>query len=90
MTMNILYIYLAIINVVAFAAYGWDKWKAQKSKWRTPESTLILFAAIGGALGAYAGMKCFRHKTKHKKFTILVPLFLIVWIVGLGWGMTRL
>lgn len=90
MTMNILYIYLAIINVVAFAAYGWDKWKAQKSKWRTPESTLILFAAIGGALGAYAGMKCFRHKTQHKKFTILVPLFLIVWIAGLVWGMTRL
>lgn len=90
MTMNILYIYLAIINVVAFAAYGWDKWKAQKSKWRTPESTLILFAAIGGALGAYAGMKCFRHKTQHKKFTILVPLFLIVWIVGLGLLMMQL
>jgi uncharacterized membrane protein YsdA (DUF1294 family) len=90
MTMNILYIYLAIINVVAFTAYGLDKWKAQKSKWRTPESTLILFAAIGGALGAYAGMKCFRHKTQHKKFTILVPLFLIAWIAGLGWGMTRL
>jgi uncharacterized membrane protein YsdA (DUF1294 family) len=90
MTMNILYIYLAIINVVAFTAYGLDKWKAKKSKWRTPESTLILFAAIGGALGAYAGMKCFRHKTQHKKFTILVPLFLIAWIAGLGWGMTRL
>ncbi|MEE0084745.1 MAG: DUF1294 domain-containing protein [Paludibacteraceae bacterium] len=88
--MDILYIYLAIINVVAFTAYGLDKWKAKKSKWRIPESTLILFAAIGGALGAYAGMKCFRHKTQHKKFTILVPLFLIVWIVGLGWGMTRL
>jgi uncharacterized membrane protein YsdA (DUF1294 family) len=90
MTMNILYIYLAIINVAAFTAYGLDKWKAKKSKWRIPESTLILFAAIGGALGAYAGMKCFRHKTQHKKFTILVPLFLIVWIAGLGWLMTRL
>jgi uncharacterized membrane protein YsdA (DUF1294 family) len=88
--MDILYIYLAIINDVAFTAYGLDKWKAKKSKWRIPESTLILFAAIGGALGAYAGMKCFRHKTQHKKFTILVPLFLIVWIVGLGWLMMQL
>ncbi len=88
--MDILYIYLAIINVVAFTAYGLDKWKAKKSKWRIPESTLILFAAIGGALGAYAGMKCFRHKTQHKKFTILVPLFLIVWIAGLGWLMMQL
>lgn len=90
MTMSILYIYIAIINVVAFAAYGIDKWKAKNAKWRTPEATLILFAVIGGALGAYAGMKCFRHKTQHKKFTILVPLFLIVWIVGLGWLMMQL
>jgi uncharacterized membrane protein YsdA (DUF1294 family) len=90
MTMSIFYIYLAIINVVAFAAYGIDKWKAKNAKWRTPEATLILFAVIGGALGAYAGMKCFRHKTQHKKFTILVPLFLIAWIAGLGWLMMQL
>ena len=89
MTMNILYIYLAVINVVAFAAYGIDKWKAKNAKWRTPESTLILLAVAGGALGAYAGMKCFRHKTQHKKFVIFVPLFLIVWIVGLGWMIAK-
>ena len=89
MTMNILYIYLAIINVVVFAAYGIDKWKAKNVKWRTPEATLILLAAAGGALGAYAGMKCFRHKTQHKKFIIFVPLFLIVWIVGMGWMIAK-
>ena len=89
MTMNILYIYLAVINIVAFAAYGIDKWKAKNAKWRTPEATLILLAAAGGALGAYTGMKCFRHKTQHKKFIIFVPLFLIVWTVGLGWMIAK-
>ncbi len=83
--MSIICIYLAIINIVAFVAYGVDKWKAKNAKWRTPEKTLILLAALGGALGAYAGMKYFRHKTQHKKFTICVPLFLIVWIIGLVW-----
>lgn len=83
--MSIIWIYLAIINLVAFVAYGVDKWKAKNAKWRTPEKTLILLAVLGGALGAYAGMKYFRHKTQHKKFTICVPLFLIVWIIGLVW-----
>lgn len=83
--MSIIWVYLAIINLVAFVAYGIDKWKAKNAKWRTPEKTLILLAALGGALGAYAGMKYFRHKTQHKKFTICVPLFLIVWIIGLVW-----
>lgn len=87
--MQILFVYLIIINIVAFAAYGIDKWKAKKDKWRTPEKTLILIAAIGGALGAYAGMKYFRHKTQHKKFTICVPLFLFLWIVGLVWFVAK-
>lgn len=87
--MQILFIYLIIINLVAFTAYGVDKWKAKKDKWRIPEKTLILLAAIGGALGAYAGMRYFRHKTQHKKFTICVPLFLILWIIGLVWFGTK-
>lgn len=87
--MQILFIYLIIINLVAFTAYGVDKWKAKKDKWRISEKTLILLAAIGGALGAYAGMRYFRHKTQHKKFTICVPLFLILWIIGLVWFGTK-
>lgn len=78
-----LIIYLTAINIIAFLAYGIDKYKAKKKMWRIPESTLIGMAALGGALGAFMGMKTFRHKTQHAKFTILVPLFLILWVVGL-------
>ena len=67
---------LLLINIVAFAAYGIDKRKAQKDRWRIPESTLLLLAFFGGALGALLGMRVFHHKTKHWKFKILVPLFL--------------
>lgn len=79
MATNIL-IYLAIINLCAFVAFGIDKLKARRDAWRTPESTLLLLAAIGGSFCSFLGMKVWRHKTQHKKFTILVPLLMAIHI----------
>ena len=76
---------LLLVNIVAFAAYGIDKRKAQKNKWRIPESTLLLLAFIGGSLGALLGMRTFHHKTKHWKFKILVPLFLVLHLALAVW-----
>ena len=75
---EIILIYLLIINLVAFYLYWNDKRRAKKGRWRIPENTLLLIALIGGSVGALLGMKVFRHKTKHWKFKILVPLFLIM------------
>lgn len=77
-------LYYIVINIVSFFLYGIDKYKAKKGKWRTPEAVLILFAVFGGALGAFAGMHAFRHKTLKKKFTITVPVFIIVHILIIG------
>lgn len=71
-------IYLIAINIIAFAAFGIDKYKALHKKWRIPESTLILLAALGGSCGAFIAMKAFHHKTKHPKFYICVPMFIII------------
>ena len=71
---------LAAVNLLAFALYGVDKVKAKKGAWRIPEATLLLVAFLGGSLGALLGMELFRHKTKHAKFKVLVPLFLILHI----------
>ena len=73
--------YLIGINVLTFLFYGIDKWKARKKKWRIPENTLIWLAVAGGSIGALLGMYVFRHKTKHKKFTLGIPAILIVQIV---------
>ncbi len=70
--------YLLAINVLAFLAYGIDKWKARKAMWRIPESTLLLLALIGGSIGAWCGMKVWHHKTLHKKFRFGVPFILIL------------
>ena len=73
--------YLLLINASAFLFMLLDKRKAQKKQWRIRESTLLWLAILGGSPGAWAGMYLFRHKTKHKKFTIGIPLILAVQIV---------
>ena len=70
--------YLVFINILSFLLYGIDKWKARRGKWRIPEETLIWLAVVGGSMGALLGMYLFRHKTKHKKFTVGVPVILLV------------
>ena len=58
-----------------------DKLKAKKKKWRIPEATLMTVAAVGGSIGSLAGMYTFRHKTRHPKFTIGIPVILAPQIV---------
>ena len=79
---TLILLYLLIINAASFLLMLVDKQKARKKLWRIPESTLLLSAAIGGSVGALAGMYTFRHKTKHLKFTLGVPAILIVQIIG--------
>ncbi len=74
--MQTIILYYIIINAVAFVMYGADKFFAKKDMWRISEKALILVAALGGAFGAFAGMEIFRHKTKHAKFTVLVPVLM--------------
>ena len=74
--------YLLIVNAVAFLLMLIDKIKAKKNLWRIKESTLMLWAAIGGSIGALAGMYTFRHKTLHRKFTIGIPAILFLQIAA--------
>ena len=69
--------YLLAVNIVTFLLYGIDKYKAKKGKWRISEATLLTMAAIGGSIGAWAGMRLWHHKTMHKKFKYGIPLIII-------------
>ena len=72
--------YLVIINFVSFILMYIDKQKAKKHKWRISEATLLGSSVIGGSIGMLLGIHYFRHKTKHKKFTICGPVILILQI----------
>lgn len=74
-------IYLIIINLWGFLLMGVDKRRARQEKWRVQEKTFWTVAWIGGALGNWLGMSYFRHKTKHKSFTIGTPTIMILHII---------
>ena len=87
LTLKIVLIYLVVINGVTFVVYGIDKYKAVRSKWRIPESTLIGLAVVGGSIGAWIGMKFWHHKTLHAKFWFGIPIILIAQVALAWWLM---
>ena len=82
---KVILLWLAGLNLLAFLLCGIDKWKAKKGRWRIPEKTLFLSALLGGSIGLLLGMKVFRHKTKHKSFTIGVPAILVLQLGLAAW-----
>lgn len=82
MLLKILPVYLLIINAAGLFLMLADKIKAKKHRWRIPEASLFFVAAIGGSIGSLLGMYTFRHKTKHVKFILGMPLILAAQIIA--------
>ena len=75
--------YLLIISVVSFAVTVYDKWAAVKRpQERTRESTLLLLSALGGSIAMLLTMLGIRHKTKHLKFMIGIPIIILLQIAA--------
>ena len=72
--------WLVLLSIIAFIAYGVDKSKAKKGKWRTKEKTLLLLSFLGGAFGGFPAMLVIHHKTKgeHWYFTVVNLLGLMI------------
>ena len=87
---NLVLLYLIIVNAAGFLLMLVDKLKAKRNAWRIPEATLMGVAALGGSIGAIAGMYTFRHKTRHIKFTLGLPLILAFQIALVLFLMSRL
>lgn len=80
-----LYAWLAAVNLAGLALMGWDKSCARQGRRRVPEKTLFAAALLGGALGSWAGMYLFRHKTRHWYFVVGMPLILACQIALAVW-----
>ncbi|MCO4162795.1 DUF1294 domain-containing protein [Citrobacter youngae] len=57
-----------LANILTLAIYGVDKMAARKAWRRVPESTLLVFGAVGGWAGAIVGQQLFHHKTQKQPF----------------------
>ncbi|MDV2684815.1 DUF1294 domain-containing protein [Alkalihalophilus lindianensis] len=74
-------IYLFLINITSYLVMGYDKKQARVKKFRVSERNLFILTVIGGSIGTYMGMKQHRHKTKHRTFTVGVPLIISIQII---------
>jgi uncharacterized membrane protein YsdA (DUF1294 family) len=81
MLLQTLKVCLILINALAATLMLADKLKAKTRGRRIPENVLLGIAVLGGSVGVYLGMYLFRHKTKHPRFFIIIPLILIIQII---------
>ena len=70
--------YLILINLVGILSMYLDKYFAKKNMYRISEKNLFIIAIAGGSIGSIIGMHKFRHKTKHKNFTMGLPIILVI------------
>ncbi len=79
--LQILFLYLVLLNLLGFILMGVDKRRAIRHAWRIPEAHLFGCAILGGSLGSILGMYTFRHKTKHWYFVFGMPAILLIQII---------
>ncbi len=81
--------WLAVMSLVTFAAYGWDKRQARQHGRRTPERRLHALALLGGWPGGWVGRSVFRHKTLHPSFAVVLALSALLWVGIAVWWLRR-
>ena len=74
--------YLIVISIISMIICIYDKVISKKNdvKLRIPEKVLLLFSALGGSVAMFITMLIIRHKTKHVKFMLGIPIIMIVQI----------
>lgn len=80
LALSIFLAYIAIISLISVVVCIYDKKISKKNRveLRTPEKTLMLLSALGGSVAMFITMQIIRHKTKHVKFMLGIPLIIIV------------
>ncbi|MBR5632666.1 MAG: DUF1294 domain-containing protein [Clostridia bacterium] len=84
MVYKIALIYLAVISLISFIVTAWDKFCAKRDMWRVPEKTLLILSALGGSVAMYITMKTIRHKTKHPKFMVGIPVIIFLQVAAIA------
>lgn len=77
--------YIALISLVAIIITIADKSKAKAHKYRIPEATLLIVSALGGSVAMFITMLIIRHKTKHVKFMLGIPVIMVFQAVLVFW-----
>ena len=84
MLLTILLGYLAVISLISIVVCVYDKKISKKNRveLRIPEKTLLILSALGGSVAMFLTMLAIRHKTKHVKFMLGIPLIIIAQVAA--------
>lgn len=78
---KIFYVYILIISITAVILTVYDKIAAKKRHFRISEATLMLCGVAGGAVAELITMLIIRHKTRHVKFMLGLPLIILAQVL---------
>ncbi len=87
--MNPLLIYFLAISALSVVVTILDKLAARRRAMRVPEAVLLLLAALGGSVSMYITMLVIRHKTRHPKFMVGIPVIFVLQIALLLFAVWR-
>jgi uncharacterized membrane protein YsdA (DUF1294 family) len=76
--------WIVVVNVWTFLRFGDDKRRAVRGLRRIPEASLLQLALLGGTIGAYAGRRHFRHKTRKEPFVTFLHVIAFVQVGALA------
>ncbi len=85
----VLLIYLGVISLVSIIVTIADKVKSIKGAWRVPEKTLLILSALGGSVAMYLTMHIIRHKTRHIKFMLGIPIIMLFQIIAVWYVISQ-
>ena len=86
----VLFVYLAAVSLVGVIVTVADKLRAKRGAWRVSENTLMLLAGLGGSAAMLCTMLLIRHKTRHVKFMLGIPIMILMQIPVAAWIILRL
>jgi uncharacterized membrane protein YsdA (DUF1294 family) len=72
--------YIIAISVISVIICCYDKIAAKSKMWRIPEKVLLMLSAFGGSVAMYITMQTIRHKTRHNKFMVGIPVIILIQI----------
>ncbi|WP_319580424.1 DUF1294 domain-containing protein [uncultured Methanospirillum sp.] len=78
----------ALVNGGIFLLYGYDKVQARRDRWRISEKNLLI-GSLFGPFGAFLAIQIFRHKTQKMRFSLLVPIIMILHVILITLFLTR-
>ena len=85
-----IWIVYLMLNVIAFSLFGLDKQRAKRGLWRIRESALLAVIWLMGGVGAWLGMRLFRHKTQKRAFVISASVASVLQLALMALATARL